>query len=87
MYTAVFEELGKLKPGDGILLQTGDRTWEYQVGQVLILPLLGASAEQQAAYQVYLQPTTEPRLTLISCWPPVSNTHRVVVIAYLAQNP
>ena len=87
MYTAVFEELGKLKARDGISMQTGERTWEYQVAQVLILPMLGASAEQQAAYQVYLLPTTTPRLTLISCWPPVSNTHRVVVIAYPAQNP
>ena len=87
MYTAIFKDLGKLRIGDDISLKTGQRSWEYQVDQLLILPVLGAGAQERAAYQVYLQPTIAPRLTLISCWPPVSNTHRVVVIAYPVQVP
>jgi len=81
MYGAVFKNLGTLEPGDSILLETGQRAWEYHVSRVELLPILAASADDLAAYQAYLQPTAAPRLTVISCWPPESNTHRVVVIA------
>jgi LPXTG-site transpeptidase (sortase) family protein len=83
MYGAVFKKLWALKTGDAILLETGVRNWEYSVAQVELLPLTGAGSRELAAYRSYLQPTDSPRLTVISCWPPESNTHRVVVIAYL----
>lgn len=82
MYTAIFKDLGSLAPGDNIYLFNAQDTWQYKVAQVSILPVLGASEKQIAAYLAYLQPTPAARLTLISCWPPVSNTHRVVVLAY-----
>jgi sortase A len=81
LYTQVFQRLAELTPGANITLQTPEREWSYKVQQVHKLPILGADAEQLAGYQQYLQPGGGPRLTLISCWPPMSNTHRVVVIA------
>jgi sortase A len=85
LYVEVFKRLAELQPGDRVTLETQTRTWEYVVWKVLKLPVLGANAEQAAAYQRYLQPTSEARLTLISCWPPLSNTHRVVVLARPAE--
>jgi len=81
MYASVFKDLGSLVPGDNIFLSNAEHTWQYTVAQVRILPVLEASDSQRAAYLAYLQPSVSPRLTLISCWPPVSNTYRVVVIA------
>lgn len=85
LYVEVFKRLAELRPGDRITLQTQEQEWVYEVRQVLKLPILGADAEQMAAYRKYLQPTSQARLTLISCWPPLSNTHRVVVIARPAE--
>jgi hypothetical protein len=45
--------------------------------QVEILPILPDPTKGAA----YLQNTSPPRLTLLSCWLPQSNTHRVVVLA------
>jgi sortase (surface protein transpeptidase) len=87
MYGSVFKNLGKLAPGDDISLKTGQRTWFYQVDRVLLLPILNATPGQRLAYLAYISDTPLPRLTIISCWPPESNTYRVVVIAYPVQNP
>lgn len=87
MYGAVFKNLGSLNESDTIFLETGERTWEYRIGGLELLPLTGAGPDKLTTYQAYLQPTTTPRLTVISCWPPESNTHRVVVIAYPVQIP
>jgi LPXTG-site transpeptidase (sortase) family protein len=87
MYGAVFKDLWALKTGDAILLETGLRTWEYRINLVKLLPLMGATPVELAAFQAYLQPTGSPRLTVISCWPPEGNTHRVVVVGDMVPIP
>jgi LPXTG-site transpeptidase (sortase) family protein len=87
LYEKVFENLADLAKGDRIYLQTGDQRWEYKVRNILLLPIIGASKEQLNKYQKYLQPTQDARVTLISCWPPISNTHRVVVIGQPVTDP
>lgn len=80
LHASVFLKLSELKPGDKIMLRTGEEEWTYSVQETRILPVM-TSDQDFAAYQEYFQPTSSARLTLLSCWPPVSNTHRVVVIA------
>lgn len=87
MYGSVFRNLGKLTAGDALSLQTAQASWHYQVDRVVFLPVLLATAGQRQAYQAYLADTTLPRLTVISCWPPESNTYRLIVIAYPVLNP
>lgn len=41
----------------------------------------GVSAQQRIANARFIQPTAEAQLTLVTCWPPSSNTHRLIVIA------
>lgn len=81
IYGKVFQNLYEVKEGQRIYLQTENKRWAYEVRYVLLLPILNVSAEQIKSYQQYLDPTADARVTIISCWPPQSNTHRVVVIA------
>jgi sortase A len=48
--------------------------WEYAT----------APDEERRRQASYLEPTPDPTLTLVTCWPYESNTHRVVVVAELA---
>lgn len=81
MYKEVFKNLGDLSRGDKIYLRTKNRQWEYKVERVALLQVVGVSEERANDYRKYIQPSQDARVTLISCYPPVSNTHRVVVIA------
>ncbi|HMD89888.1 MAG TPA: sortase [Anaerolineaceae bacterium] len=78
--SSVFQRLAELQAGDRVYLDTGDYHWIYQVSQVDILPV-ETPAQDISAYVEYFKTSRVPRLTLVSCWPPVSNTHRVFVIA------
>ncbi|HEX2979081.1 MAG TPA: class E sortase, partial [Anaerolineaceae bacterium] len=82
---SVFKKLGELEPGDQIRLATGERDWFYQVDSVTILAVADDSG-MQAAYEDNFAPGDRARLTLVSCWPPTSNTHRIIVVAYPIQS-
>ena len=77
----VFRNLWTLQPGDDITVSAGDLQRTYQVAEVLILPEGNQPLAVRLANARYIQPTTDERLTLITCWPYEDNTHRVVVIA------
>lgn len=78
---------GKLAIGDQIYLydEQGKR-WTYVTNEVT-KPLLevGATEQQRLENARYIQPTHDGRVTLVTCWPYYTNTHRVVVVATLAQ--
>lgn len=78
----------ELMPGDAIYLydDQGQR-FTYMVDEVTDPPLLevGATDEQRIANARYILPTNDARVTLITCWPYWTNTHRVVVVGKLAQ--
>ena len=79
IYTSVFRDLYQLQPGDEIGLTTGEREWRYRVAEVVLLP--EAQEDADSMLVEYMKPTRAPRLTIISCYPPDNNTHRVIVIA------
>lgn len=78
---AVFRELDQLKRGDRLQLVAGGREYTYTVDEVLIVPEKNASAEQRRENADYIKPTTDDRVTLVSCWPRNDNSHRIIVIA------
>jgi sortase A len=45
----------------------------------------GVSNEQRIKNGRFMQPTEDERLTIITCWPPTNNTHRLAVIAKPAE--
>ena len=79
IYSAVFQDLYQLKQGEEVVLTTGEREWRYIVAEVILMP---EDEESSGSLLVeYMKPTRAPRLTIISCYPPDNNTHRVIVIA------
>lgn len=59
---------------------TGE-TFDYRVTDKQIVRVFGATQETLAYLQQVMQPTDTERLTLITCWPSWTNTHRLIVIA------
>ncbi len=83
IHSSIFKYLYELEAGDEIRLKTGQAELTYTVSRVEILAVEGDAANQEA-YLQYFKPSRVPRLTLLSCYPPDNNTHRVIVIAYPA---
>jgi LPXTG-site transpeptidase (sortase) family protein len=77
----VFRYLVKLQPGDHITLYAGDQSFVYEVASRRILPERGQPDEVRRANARWIQPTNDERVTLITCWPYTSNTHRLVIVA------
>ncbi len=80
---AVFRKLYTLEAGDTVTVWAGGRQFTYRVDEVMILPEVGATPEQRRQNAQWIQPFDDSRLTLVSCWPETSNTHRVIVVAHL----
>ena len=78
----VFRYLDQLKGGDRITIYTSDNVaHNYAVVTVTLVPEKGMSFTQQLANAQYMAPTPDERVTLISCWPYVTYTHRIIVVA------
>lgn len=82
IYGAIFRKLDQLKQGDLAVIWSKGRRYEYRIAQVLIVPEKQATPEQRRENVRYIEPTTEERLTLVSCWPRNDNSHRIIVIAF-----
>lgn len=69
-------------PGDDILVTAEDgQEYAYTVIKWDRFQEEGATPEQVKEHAGYLAPTPDATLTLVTCWPYESNTHRVVVVA------
>ncbi len=87
----VFREVSEIgQPGsllgleDEIILVAQDGLqYTYRVISWDRFPEEDASEADRVRHARYLDPTEDPILTLVTCWPYESRTHRVVVIAEL----
>ena len=75
-YGEIFRDLDKLEPGDEVLVYTEEGAYRYIVNRVEIV-----SPDRVE----FMDPTDHPVLTMITCYPYLLDTHRVVVIADLAE--
>jgi len=80
-YGEVFKDLIDLKEGDLIDVYSGDTLFVYKVNTILLIPEKYQSMEERIKNASWIMPTTDERLTLVTCWPPESNTHRLIVVA------
>jgi LPXTG-site transpeptidase (sortase) family protein len=78
---AVFRRLAELAPGDEVFVYTLDEEFVYVVEHVDIVRAVGASSEEKAKHAAYTARTPDETLTLVSCWPYITYTHRVYVVA------
>jgi sortase A len=77
----VFRYIVDLEPGDEVILQGEERNYRYVVEEKYIVKERGEPLEVRMENNRFIEPTPDERLTLVSCWPYESNTHRVIVIA------
>jgi sortase A len=74
IFGELFRDLDQLKPGDDILVSTATRQYTYRVTGLRIVEPTEVSV---------MEPTSRPTITLISCYPYLKDTERIVVIGEL----
>ncbi len=78
----VFAHLEELEIGDRVTLwDQEERVFVYEVSEKNLVRTLAATAEAEAYLEAVMEPTAREQLTLITCWPSWSNTHRLIIIA------
>jgi sortase A len=77
----VFRYVVDLKPGDAITLYTTQRLYTYTVESRLVMRDKGMPEEVRRENARWIASFPDERLTLVTCWPYNTNTHRVVVVA------
>jgi LPXTG-site transpeptidase (sortase) family protein len=78
---AVFGRLVDLEIGDTIQVYSANSLFTYQVTNRMIVPEKYQQMDTRMANVQWLLPSQDERLTLITCWPDDSNTHRVIIVA------
>ena len=69
------------------LYDAAGRRFDYTITAFYRLKDTGVSLEQRIANGRFMEPTDDARLTLVTCWPIWSNTHRLVVVAQPVKQP
>lgn len=77
----VFRDLVNLQKGDKIILKADGRDYHYTLMDHFILPERGVSEEQKQQNLQWIMPTSDERLTLVTCWPYNDNSHRLIIVA------
>ena len=85
-YGKVFKDLVTVKIGDAISIYSGSQEFRYKVVANMLLPERFESLSTRMENARWIEPSSDERITLITCWPADSNTHRVVVIAHPFEN-
>jgi len=77
----VFRDVYRVQVGDELFLYSGSVEFDYVVVYTAILEERNQPLEVRLANAEWIKATEDERITLITCWPYESNTHRVVVVA------
>lgn len=83
----VFENLHNVVPGQEVIVYGGNIKYTYIVVNVMILPERNVDMNTRMENARWILPSTDERLTLITCWPADSNTHRLIVVAQPLDRP
>lgn len=77
----VFSRLIDLKQGDEIQIISQKRLLTYRVANIVLFQEVEVGLEQRMENARWISPSPDERLTLVTCWPYDSNTHRLVIVA------
>jgi hypothetical protein len=81
-YGEVFKDLINLEQDDRIQVYSGGRVFTYRVMAKMLFPERYRPVEERIANARWILPSNDERLTLNTCWPPESNTDRIVIVAF-----
>lgn len=74
IFGEIFRFLDQLSPGDEIIVYTNIRSYTYVVANTLIV---------EPTFVQVMDPTNDPTITLISCYPYLINNERIIIQAIL----
>ncbi len=77
----VFGHLIDLNAGDYIYVYSGTVSREYVIRNKMILPERNEPIDIRLQNARWLLPTQDERITLVTCWPHWTNTHRLIIVA------
>jgi sortase A len=80
-YGDVFKDLWTLGAGDEIVVYTGGAARRYAAAELVYLQEQRLPLAERLANAAWIAPSGDERLTLVTCWPYYSNTHRLIVVA------
>lgn len=86
-YGQVFKDLVKLEIGDVISVYSGAQEFRYRVVAKMLLPERFTPLETRLENARWIEPSADQRITLVTCWPADSNTHRVIIVAFPIESP
>jgi LPXTG-site transpeptidase (sortase) family protein len=81
LYGEVFKDLDQLVSGDLIYVYSEDSLYQYQIANSMILAEKYQELDIRMNNAQWILPSEDQRLTLVSCWPYNSNSHRVIIVA------
>ncbi len=82
IHGAIFQNLVDLPLGAEIIIKTNDQDYYYKVTGRDFLLERGAPLRERLHNARYISSTDDERMTIVTCWPNSSNSHRLVVIAH-----
>jgi LPXTG-site transpeptidase (sortase) family protein len=82
IFGRVFEYLDEVKEGDTLQLYAGSVVRNYVVTQRVILPEKDQPMSVRHENAQWIAAKDDERITLITCYPRTSNTHRLILVAY-----
>jgi LPXTG-site transpeptidase (sortase) family protein len=85
-YGEVFKNLWNLVAGDEIIVHTASGDRSYVITNTIMFQELGRPLVERRQNAQWLSATNDERITLVTCWPYYSNTHRFIVVAVPAGN-
>lgn len=80
-YGEVFRHLVDLEVGEIVQVESDGHRFSYQITNRMIVPEKYEEIDVRVQNAQWLLPSVDERLTLISCWPYESNTHRLIIVA------
>lgn len=81
VYGGVFSRLNEVQIGDVVTVVAHGQAFDYRVVQTMVLPESDQPLAVRTENARWLLPSGDERVTLVTCWPPQGNSHRLVVIA------
>jgi len=81
VYGSVFRDLVELQLGDEVTVYEDGQAYHYQVAHRELVEEKDQPLDVRLNNARWMLPTSDERLTLISCWPVIGITHRVIVVA------
>jgi sortase A len=81
VFGEVFGNLVEVEIGDVIQVYSSASEFSYQITNKMILPEKYEQLDVRMNNAQWILPSQDERLTLITCWPYESNTHRLIVVA------